>query len=134
MRINLNTILLVLAGLGVFAPDIASVAAWLASMNVAWLGTVIKGLGLLAAFCSAAPLVVPRLRAFLALLGLATAPGARAPWDPTKVTPPVHVLPPALPATTSEPLLSTKILPTVSGLSPLNCTVAVLETTPEPSA
>ena len=97
MRINLNTILLVLAGLGVFAPDIASVAAWLASMNVAWLGTVIKGLGLLAAFCSAAPLVVPRLRAFLALLGLATAPGARAPWDPTKVTPPVDAPPSAAP-------------------------------------
>ena len=79
MKLNLNTILIVLAGLGVFAPDIASVAAWLAGMNVAWLGTVIKALGLLAAFCSAAPLVVPRLRAFLALLGLATAPGAVAP-------------------------------------------------------
>jgi len=84
MRINLNTILIVLAGLGVFSPDIASVAAWLASMNVAWLGTVVKGLGLLAAFCSAAPLVVPRLRSFLALLGLATPPGAVAPWDPTR--------------------------------------------------
>ena len=89
MKINLNTLLLVLAGLGVFAPDIASVATWLASMHIAWLGTVVKGLGLLAAFCSAAPLVVPRLRAFLALLGLATPPGARAPWIPGKddVTP-----------------------------------------------
>ena len=84
MKINLNTVLLVLAGLGVFAPDIASVAGWLASMHVAWLGTVVKGLGLLAAFCSAAPLVVPRLRAFLALLGLATPPGAVAPWDPKR--------------------------------------------------
>jgi hypothetical protein len=84
MKINLNTVLLVLAGLGVFAPDIASVAGWLAAMHVAWLGTVVKGLGLLAAFCSAAPLVVPRLRAFLALLGLATPPGAVAPWDPKR--------------------------------------------------
>ena len=97
MKLNLNTILLVLAGLGVFAPDIASVAAWLASMNIAWLGTVVKGLGLLAAFCSAAPLVVPRLRSFLALLGLATPPGAQAPWDPKRdvVTPvpPVALVP-----------------------------------------
>ena len=88
MKLNLNTLLLVLAGLGVFAPDIASVAAWLASMNIAWLGTVVKGLGLLAAFCSAAPLVVPRLRSFLALLGLATPPGAVAPWDPKRDVPP----------------------------------------------
>jgi hypothetical protein len=89
MKLNLNTILLVLAGLGVFAPDVASVAAWLASMNIAWLGTVVKGLGLLAAFCSAAPLVVPRLRSFLALLGLATPPGAVAPWNPTRDAGPV---------------------------------------------
>ena len=96
MKLNLNTLLLVLAGLGVFAPDIASVAAWLASMNVAWLGTVVKGLGLLAAFCSAAPLVVPRLRSFLALLGLATPPGAVAPWNPAKdagPVPPVALVP-----------------------------------------
>lgn len=96
MKLNLNTILLVLAGLGVFAPDVASVAAWLASMNIAWLGTVVKGLGLLAAFCSAAPLVVPRLRSFLALLGLATPPGAVAPWNPTRdagPVPPVALVP-----------------------------------------
>ena len=84
MKLNLNTLLLVLAGLGVFSPDIASVAAWLASVHIAWLGSVVKGLGLLAAFCSAAPLVVPRLRAFLALLGLATPPGSIAPWIPGK--------------------------------------------------
>ena len=84
MRVNLNTLLIVLAGLGVFAPDIATVATWLASMHIAWLGTVVKGLGLLAAFFAAAPLVVPRLRAFLALLGLATPPGAVAPWDPKR--------------------------------------------------
>jgi hypothetical protein len=84
MKINLNTILIVLGGLGVFAPDIAMIATWLASMHIAWLGSVVRGMGLLAAFCSAAPLVVPRLRAFLALLGLATPPGAQAPWIPGK--------------------------------------------------
>ena len=89
MKLNLNTLLIVLGGLGVFAPDIAAVATWLASMHVAWLGSVVRALGLLAAFCSAAPLVVPRLRAFLALLGLATPPGARAPWipNPAQVSP-----------------------------------------------
>ena len=96
MKLNLNTILLVLAGLGVFAPDIASVAALLASFHIAWLGTVIKGLGLLAAFCSAAPLVVPRLRAFLALLGLATPPGAVAPWTPGRDAGPPAAVPGSL--------------------------------------
>ena len=101
MKLNLNTILIVLAGLGVFAPDIASVAAWLATMHIVWLGTVVKALGLLAAFCSAAPLVVPRLRAFLALLGLATPPGAQAPWDPKRdnvVLRPSSTLPKVVPA------------------------------------
>ena len=85
VALNLNTALSVLGGLGVFAPDVASVATWLASMHVAWLSSVVRALGLLAAFCSAAPLVVPKLRAFLAMFGLATPPGAQAPWIP--VTP-----------------------------------------------
>jgi hypothetical protein len=84
MKLNFNTLLILLGGLGVFAPDIAGLATWLASMHVAWLGYVVRALGLLAAFCAAAPLVVPRLRAFLALLGLATPPGAQAPWVPGK--------------------------------------------------
>jgi hypothetical protein len=84
MKINLNTILVILGGLGVFAPDISAVATWLASMNVPWLSYVVRGLGLLATFCAAAPLVVPRLRAFLALFGLATRPGELAPWTPGK--------------------------------------------------
>ena len=86
--LNLNTILVILGGLGIFAPDVASVAAWLASTNVAWLAWPIRILGFAATFFAAAPLVVPRLRAFLALLGLATAPGAAAPWDPKRDLPP----------------------------------------------
>lgn len=84
MRINFNTLLIILGSLGILAPDITGLAAWLSAMHVGWLTHVVHGLGLLAAFCSAAPLVVPRLRAFLALLGLATPPGAVAPWDPTR--------------------------------------------------
>jgi hypothetical protein len=111
MKLNLNTILLVLGGLGVFAPGIASVAAWLASMNISWLGTVVKGLGLLAAFCSAAPLVIPRLRSFLALLGLATPPGAVAPWNPTRdagPVPPVALVPSATPPSPVTPPSGTR--------------------------
>ena len=87
MKINLNTVLALLGGLGVFAPDIAGLAAWLSSMHVGWLAYVVRGLGILAAVCASAPLIVPRLRAFLALLGLATPPGALAPWDPTRDVP-----------------------------------------------
>jgi hypothetical protein len=89
MKLNLNTLLVILAGLGVFAPDVAAVATWLASVHVAWLAYVVRALGLLAAFFAAAPLVVPRLRAFLALCGLATPPGAVAPWNPARDAGPV---------------------------------------------
>jgi hypothetical protein len=84
MKLNLNTLLAVLGGLGVFAPDVAGLAAWLSSLHIAWLAYPIRGLGLLAVFFAAAPLVVPKLRSFLALFGLATPPGAQAPWIPGK--------------------------------------------------
>jgi hypothetical protein len=92
MKLNFATILAVLGGLGVFAPDVAAFATWLASMHIGWLSYVVRGLGLLAAFFAAAPLVVPRLRAFLALLGLATPPGALAPWDPKRGEAPLQSL------------------------------------------
>jgi hypothetical protein len=95
MKLNLNTLLFVLGGLGVFAPDVASIAAWMASMHVAWLVLPIKILAFIATAFAAAPLIVPKLRAFLALLGLATPPGAQAPWVPgqavTPFPPPVDL-------------------------------------------
>ena len=84
MKINFNTVLVILGSLGVFAPDVAGLAAWLSSLHVGWLAYVVRALGLVAAFFAAAPLVVPRLRTFLALFGLATPPGERAPWDPVR--------------------------------------------------
>ena len=84
MKLNLNTILIALGGLGVFVPGIDWVSAQLVALHIVWLGTVIRALGLLAAFCSAAPLAVPVMRGFLASLGLATPPGAQAPWDPKR--------------------------------------------------
>ena len=100
MKLNLATILAILGGLGVFAPDVAGLATWLASVNIGWMSYVVRGLGLLAAFFAAAPLVVPRLRAFLALLGLATPPGAQAPWLPSDNLNVVPVPPPAPKSTT----------------------------------
>jgi hypothetical protein len=82
MKFNFSTALALLGCLGVFAPDIASVASMLSGLGVSWLTPVVRGLGLLAAFCAAAPLIVPKLRPMLALLGLATPPGAIAPWQP----------------------------------------------------
>jgi hypothetical protein len=102
IRFNLNTILLILGGLGVFSPDVASLAAWLASMHVAWLASPIRILGAFSLFCSSAPLVVPRLRALLSTFGLATPPGAQAPWDPRRDTVPV-TMPPASDATPNRP-------------------------------
>jgi hypothetical protein len=90
IKFNLNTILLILGGLGVFAPDVASVAAWMASTHVAWLGLPVKILAFIATACAAAPLIVPKLRAFLALLGLATAPSS---VTPTSTGAPAQVVP-----------------------------------------
>jgi len=104
-KLNLNTILAILGGLGVFAPDVASVAAGLASLGVAWLAMPIKILGFLATFCAAAPRVVPKLRAFLALFGLATPPGAVAPWVPGKPGDP------ALQADPAAPLAKVEVTP-----------------------
>jgi hypothetical protein len=84
MKFNLSTVLAILACLGVFAPDVASVASMLAGLHITWMAPVVRVLGLLAAFCAAAPLIVPKLRPLLALLGLATPPGALAPWVPGK--------------------------------------------------
>ena len=84
MKLNLSTLLLILGGLGAFAPDVASVAAWLASTHLTWLVLPAKAIGFVAVLFAAAPLIVPRIRSFLALLGLATPPGALAPWTPGK--------------------------------------------------
>jgi len=109
-KLNLNTILAILGGLGVFAPDIAAFASMLAELHISWLGYVVRALGLLAAFCAAAPLVVPRLRAFLALFGLATPPGAVAPWVPGKPGDPALQTAPAQPAAVDSTEAPTPVL------------------------
>jgi hypothetical protein len=87
IKLNLNTLLLVLGGLGVFAPDVAFVANWLNHWNVHWLTHVAHALGYVAAACAAAPLAVPKIRAFLALFKLATPAGEVVPHPPLKLVP-----------------------------------------------
>ena len=84
MKLNLNTILAVAGGVGVFAPDVASVSAWLAGTSVPWLGTVAKGLGVLALLLASLPRIVTRLRPVLAAANLATPPAPPAP-DPREL-------------------------------------------------
>lgn len=106
---NFNTLLLVLGGLGVFAPDVAFIAVWLAHQNVAWLIPVSKIFGFLAAAFAAAPLAVPKLRAFLALLGLATPAGSVVPAPSTPA-------PPKDPAATSPPVRKDSGVTLVGGM------------------
>ena len=82
MKLNLNTILLILGGLAVMAPDFLDASAWLTSLGVHWLLPVAHGLAVVALACGGLALALPRLRKMLALLGLATPPGALAPWNP----------------------------------------------------
>ena len=87
IKLNLNTLLVVLGGLGIFAPDVAFIAHYLANQHITWLHWVSKGLGLVAAFFAAAPLAVPKLRAFLALFKLATPAGEVVPRPMLKLVP-----------------------------------------------
>jgi hypothetical protein len=84
MKLNLNTILFVLGAIGLFAPDVQALAALLASVHISFLVTPIKVLGFVATAMGGLAIAVPRLRAKLASLGLATPPGAQAPWNPAK--------------------------------------------------
>jgi hypothetical protein len=84
IKLNTNTVLAILGGLGVFAPDVAFIASFLARQHVSWLTWPTRALGFIATFFAAAPLIVPKLRAFLALLKLATPVGEAAPLPAVK--------------------------------------------------
>ena len=119
IKLNANTILALLASLGVFAPDIASFASLLAGLHISWLGYVVRALGLLAAFCAAAPLIVPKLRPLLALLGLATPPGATAPWIPGRPGDPQAVQPVSNLGAIGDRLDDTKVFPSGEAPTPV---------------
>jgi len=82
IKLNFNTVLAILGGLGVFAPDVAFIASFLAQQHVSWLAYPARILGFIATLFAAAPLIVPKLRSFLALVKLATPPGEVVPMTP----------------------------------------------------
>lgn len=95
MKLNLSALLLILGALGVFAPDVAAVAAWMTSLHVAWLVTPAKVVGFAATVLGSLPIAVPKFRALLSQVKLATAPGTVAGVPPE--------LEPSKPKTTAGP-------------------------------
>ena len=83
MKLNLNTLLIVLGIVAEMAPDLTGLSVWLASQNVGWLTHVAHGVGVVALACGALARALPRARPLLARLGLATAPGEAAPGPGT---------------------------------------------------
>ena len=89
VKLNANTVLAILGGLGIFAPDAAFISTWLAHCSIPHLAMASKIFGYIATFFAAAPLAVPKARAFLALFKLATPAGSLVPHpdqpaDPSK--------------------------------------------------
>ena len=79
MKIDLNKILLAIGGLGIAAPDMTSVAGWLAGHNIPWMIYVSHALGAFALLCAGLSRLIPKLRPTLSSLGLSTPPGEAAP-------------------------------------------------------
>ena len=94
---NRNQVLIAIGLLAAEGPDVASVAAWLTSLGIPRLIGVIHFLGFVSAALGGLALAWPSIRTKLALLGLATPPGAQAPWSPTRDPGVVPLPPPADP-------------------------------------
>ena len=82
MKLNLNSLLIVLGVLAEMAPELTGLSAWLASLHIGWLSSVVHGLGVIALACAGLSRALPRLRPLLSSLGLATAAGEAAPGKP----------------------------------------------------
>ena len=84
LNINRNQVLIAIGVLSVEGPDVAAVAAWLAKSGIPHLEGVVHILGALSLALGGLALAWPRIRGLLAAGGLATPPGAQAPWDPKR--------------------------------------------------
>jgi len=84
VKVNLNTVLFILGALAMAGPDISSVEAWLSASGIPHVIGIVHLLGYVATACGGLALVLPWLRRTLAILGLATPPGAQAPWNPSR--------------------------------------------------
>ena len=109
MKLNINSILLLLGGLAVLGPDFLDASAWLTSLGVHWLLPVAHGLAVVALACGGLALALPRMRKMLSLLGLATPPGGQAPWTPGK---------PGDPQLQAAPLVSATPTPVTTPITP----------------
>ena len=85
MKINVNTLLFILGIASISGPDIKAVADWLTGSGIPHAIGVAHILGYVVTACGGLALMLPWLRKRLALLGLATPPGARAPWIPGQI-------------------------------------------------
>jgi hypothetical protein len=84
LSINRNQVLLAIGLLSTEGPDVAAVAAWLPTLGIPHLTGLIHLLGTISLMLGGLALAWPRIRSVLAAAGLATPPGAVAPWDPTR--------------------------------------------------
>ena len=85
---NRNQILIAIGLFAVEGPDVAAVANWLAASGIPHLEGVVHILGSISLALGGLALAWPRIRSILAAGGLATPPGAVAPWDPKRDLPP----------------------------------------------
>jgi hypothetical protein len=84
MTINRNQILLVLGFLATQGPNLEAVAKWLAGSGIPHVNGAVTLLGWLVTAIGGLALAWPRIRSILAAGGLATPPGAVAPWNPSR--------------------------------------------------
>ena len=93
---NRNQILLAIGFLATQGPNLSAVAAWLASSGIPHMTGVVTLLGWMVTALGSLAIAWPRIRSALAAGGLATPPGAVAPWNPTRdagPVPPVALVP-----------------------------------------
>jgi len=135
ISINRNQVLIAIGLLSTEGPDIAAVAAWLPTLGIPHLTGLIHLLGTVSLMLGGLALAWPRIRGLLAAGGLATPPGAQAPWDPklnpTVVpVPPVSLVPPATPPAPRGPISPSNLGVLVFLVSALLSTAAMAQTAP----
>jgi hypothetical protein len=81
-KLNRNQILLVIGFLASAGPDVATVSGWLSASGIPHVTGMVHAFGWLSTAIGGLALAWPRIRSLLALAGLATPPGAVAPWNP----------------------------------------------------
>ena len=87
VALNRNTVLLILGWACTQGPDIDAAAAWLKASHVPHAMGLVHLLGGLSLTLGALALAMPWIRQSMAALGLATPPGAKAPWTPDAAAP-----------------------------------------------